>query len=290
MKNIVAKAGDKTKPQTYKLLAYSYTDKGDTASAKEFIDQYFAKATDEDLSPPDYILKGKIYGAVAKDDNLVLDSYKKAISLDTVYESKMKTLQDAVDLYKSKGNKKMEAELRLISYQTKRNPNPAEVFSIGIPLYQSGDYQKADSLFSIYVNAAPDSLYGHYWSGLTNLALDTTMSVEPYLSKMVEGFKKTLEIGAVNKDKFKSQGVRSSIYLAGIYNNTKKDRDSAIYFVDKGLEFDPASQNLLGLKQALLKKPAPARNGTPAKANGASKPTAFNKQESDERSGLAAKK
>ena len=92
-------------------------------------------------------------------------------------------------------------------------------------------------MFKQYIASFPDSLYGHYYDARANLALDTTLSVEPYLTNMVNGFRRTLDLAASNKEKFKSQAVASSQFLAAIYNNTKKNRDSAIYFVQKGLEF-----------------------------------------------------
>jgi len=54
--------GAKTKPKVYKLLANSYVDNGDTASAKPYIDKYFAREKPEDIISYDLVLKGKIYG------------------------------------------------------------------------------------------------------------------------------------------------------------------------------------------------------------------------------------
>ncbi len=268
LKNILAKANDQTRARTYKLLAYAYVDKGDTASAKQYIDQYFAKASDEELVAQDYILKGQIYGAVAKDDNIVLESYVKAAALDSTYEGKMKLLQDGVDYFTRKGNRIKEAEMKMVVYNNRKTANPADYFFIAFPLYQGGDYPRADSVFKLYNAAFPDSLYGYYWDARANLAMDTTLSVEPYLSNMIDGFKKTLEIAGRdnNKERFKSQGTVASSFLAGIYNNTKKDLDSAIYFVQKGLEIDPSNPSLNGLLQQLQKiKQRPPAKTPPAK-------------------------
>jgi tetratricopeptide (TPR) repeat protein len=280
LKNIIAKAGEQTSAKTYKLMAYAYVDKGDTASAKGYIDQYFANASDEDLAINDYILKGQIYGAVAKDDNIVLESYVKAANLDSTYEGKIKTLQEGVDYFTKKGDKIKEAEMKMIVYNNRKTPNPADYFFIAFPLYQGGDYQRADSVFRLYNAAFPDSLYGYYWDARTNLAMDTTFSVEPYLTNMIDGFKKTLEIAGRdnNKDRFKSQGTVASSFLAGIYNNTKKDLDSAIYFVQKGLEIDPSNPSLNGLLQQLQKiqqrnSGKPNTGGKPA-GNGGKRPSA----------------
>lgn len=289
LKDIVSKAGDKTKARTYKLLAYSYADKGDTASAKDYVDQYFAKATDEEIIAQDWILKGAVYGAITKDDNIVLQSIEKALSLDTVYNSRWGLLQESFDAAKAKGNKSLQAALGLLMYKTRKVPYHYDLFSSGLSYYQSGIYTKADSVFRMYATNYPDSIYGWFWMGRTNIALDTTLSVEPYLSNMIEGFKKSIDIGLTAKDRYKTQGIPSSQFLAGIYNNTKKDRDSAIYFVQKGLEFDPTNATLSNLLQVLQKKPAPTKS--PAKSNNSgSKPSAAIKQEADNKSAKAAKK
>ena len=289
LKNIVSKAGDKAKPRTYKLLAYSYADKGDTASAKEYVDQYFAKATDEDIIAQDWILKGAVYGAITKDDNIVLQSIEKALTLDTVYNSKWDLLQSSYDAAKAKNNKSLQAALGLLMYKTRKIPYHFDLFSSGLAYYQAGIYPKADSVFKMYSTNYPDSIYGWFWWGRTNIAMDTTLSVEPYLSNMIQGFKKSIEIGLTAKDRYKIQGVPSSQFLAGIYNNTKKDRDSAIYFVQKGLEFDPTNATLSNLLQILQKKPAPTK-GAPAKSNSGGKPSAFIKQEANNKSSATAKK
>jgi hypothetical protein len=62
-------------------------------------------------------------------------------------------------------------------------------------LFTSGaDYKRADSPLQALYCFFPDSLYGHYYDARANLAMDTTLSVEPYLANMVSGFKKTLDI------------------------------------------------------------------------------------------------
>ena len=277
-KALVAAAGQQTKPRVYKLLADAYVGKGDTASAKQYIDQYFATVKEEDINPKDYILKGQIYGGVSGDANVVIESYMKAAQMDSVYESKMKTLQEGVDFFKAKNNKIMEGQMRLLVSANKKTPNCSDAFFTGLAFYQGADYRRADSLFKLYIGCFPDSLYGHYYDARANLALDTTLSVEPYLSNMVNGFKKTLDIALNNKDKFKNQAVASSQFLAAIYNNTKKNRDSAIYFLQKGLAFDPDNPSLKQFLNELQKpvgKPTKGSTNTPGKPTGSVKPAAF---------------
>jgi tetratricopeptide (TPR) repeat protein len=256
-KGIISKVGAQTKARIYRLLAYAYVGKGDTAGAKQYIDEYFTKAKEDEIIPKDYVLRGQIGG----DDNIVFDSYVKAAQMDSVYDSKMKTLQEGVDYFKNKNNKIKEAEMRLVQSANKKTPNPSDPFFTGLAFYQGADYKRADSLFKIYQRSFPDSLYGHYYDARANLAMDTTLSVEPYLSNMISGFKRTLDIAANNKVKFKTQAVASSQFLAAIYNNTKKNKDSAIYFLTKGLEFDPENPSLKEFMNQLQKPAGKPKTG-----------------------------
>jgi hypothetical protein len=53
-----------------------------------------------------------------------------------------------------------------------------------------------------------------------------------------------MEIAATDKVRFKSMGIQASGYLATYFNNVKKDKATAITYLQKGLEFDPANANL----------------------------------------------
>jgi tetratricopeptide (TPR) repeat protein len=135
----------------------------------------------------------------------------------------------------------LEADLRLLSYQLRGSQaSPAELFQIGIPYYQGRSFQRADSVFTAYATALPDSVYGWYWSALSKAQQDTTM--EQGLA--VPMYQKTLEIAAKDKVRLRSQGIASAGYLAGYYNNIKKDKETAITYLKQGLEFDPTNEAL----------------------------------------------
>jgi tetratricopeptide (TPR) repeat protein len=272
--SIISRAGEATRPRVYRLRAYSYAANGDTNSARQNMDIFFNKAKEEDVIPADYILRAQLSG----DPNQIVESYRKAADMDSVYENKMKILQDGAAMFQQKGDNVHEAEMRLLIGKTRKVQNPQDLFIAGMTFYKGKDYRRADSLFRAYSAVSPDSLYGHYYDARSNLALDTTLSQEPYLSNMVTGFRRTLELAGTNKDKYKNQAVAASTFLAAIYNNTKKNKDSAVYYVNKGLEIDPTNASLLGLKEQLMKPPPPPRpvkGTTPAKKPATKKSTAL---------------
>ncbi len=264
LKALISAAGDQTKSRTYKLLAYNYVEKGDTASAKEWIDKYFAVADPEDILPPDWILKGKIYAAVTGDQSEVFNSYVQAAALDSVYKSKMDILQEGADYFKEKGDKEMQGQMGLVIYKNKQNPNHADLFNPGLAFYQAKNYTRADSVFKVYMAAYPDSMYGVFWDARALSAIDTTMT----LGLAVPVYEKTLQLASTDKVKYKSQGVESAGYLAGYQNNIKKDPSAALVYINKALEFDSTNNYLLNTKKILegRNRPTPpAKRGTPGK-------------------------
>jgi tetratricopeptide (TPR) repeat protein len=238
-KNIIAQAGDKANPRVYKLLGYSYVGKGDSVTARQYVDQYFAKADPENIIGQDYILQADAYAS----DNpaVVREAYLKAAKMDSVLSNQVKVLNEGIERFKKSGHKILEADLRLLSYQLRGSQSsPAELFQIGIPYYQGRSFERADSVFTAYATALPDSVYGWYWSALSKAQQDTTM--EQGLA--VPMYQKTLEIAAKDKVRLRSQGIASAGYLAGYYNNIKKDKETAITYLKQGLEFDPTNEAL----------------------------------------------
>ncbi len=252
-KNIIAKADGQTQAKVYKLLAYSYVGKGDTADARQYVDQFFAKAKEEDIDPNAYILRGQVYGALSGDDQIVFDSYVKAAEMDSDYYDKMDVIQKAINGFESQKKWCPAAEMRIVQANSRKSPIETDPFFIGLRFYQCGDYKRADSGFQAYTALAPDTLYGHYYRAKANFALDTSMTVEPYISTMVQEYEKTLDLAENNKEKFKNQAIESSKLLAGYYNNIKADRDSAILYLQKGLEFDPENPSIKDLIDYLQK-------------------------------------
>ncbi len=269
-KNIITQAGDQTNPRVYRLLSYAHLEKGDTAGARTYVDQFFAKAKEEDIAGADLTLKADVYGK--EDPSIVAPLYIQAAKQDSVLANQLKFLNEGIERFKASGQKQYEAELRLAAYELKPEKNPAELFTIGLPYYQGGNFQKADSLFSAYATALPDSIYGHYWSALARAQMDTTM--EQGLA--VPAYQKTLEVASTDKERFKNMGFQAAGYLAGYYNNVKGEKDTAITYLQKALEFDPTNtaiqKNIQILQKPAQKSTPPAKkpaSGTKTSSSGA---------------------
>ena len=276
--SVKAAMGAKVKPRVYKQLAYSYLGKQDYANAKTNVDEFFAKEK-EGFLPADYQLKAEIYtggGATCED---VYALYMQGASADSVLQSKIDFMTKAADYFKTKKCTKQEADMRWAIYNTRKSPNPAGLVNIAILYSQAGEYPKADTLLTTYITNFPDSIYGYDWRGRVNFSIDTTMSVEPYVSRFVSNYQKTLDIALTDKVRYRGQGIRAALSLTGYYNNVKSNRDSAYAYLLKGFEIDSTNAQIRNIKEIFDKQKNQKSGGKPAAATG--KPAASIRKPSD---------
>jgi tetratricopeptide (TPR) repeat protein len=271
--------GAKVKPKVFKQLAYSYSGKGDFASARTNIDEFF-KRTKDPLIPQDYELKANVYTGGGASCEEIYALYTEGGAADTVVQSKVEFLTKAADFFKAQKCTKQEADMRWAIYNTRRSPNPAGLINIGILFSQAGDLKKADSLFAAYNTNFPDSIYGYYWRGRVNYSLDTTMTVEPYISTLLQSNQKALMIAATDKSRYKSMGTNAALVLTGYWNNIKSIRDSAYAYLLKGLEIDSSNLQLKNIKEIFDKQPTKGTQKPPAKTGG-NKPVSSIRKPSD---------
>lgn len=253
-KNIISQTNNNAKPRVYRALANSYLAIKDTNSACEAINTFFTKAKEEDVVGNDYIVHAQSCGK--NNPDVMRNDIMHAVQMDSVLSRQIALLNDAIEDAKKAEQRSLEGELRLMSYQLRgEKANPAELVSIGIPFYYGGEFQKADSLFGVYSKSFPDSIYGYMWSARALAQMDTTMSQ----GLAIPANEQLLRVAANDKMRFKSYGVQAAGYLATYYNNVKADKNTALTYIDKGLEFDPTNASLLQVKKVLQTK-APARS------------------------------
>jgi tetratricopeptide (TPR) repeat protein len=262
-KNIIAKTNNNPKARVYRLLGYSYLGAKDTATACQYVTEFFNKAKEDDIQATDYFMHADACGN--NNPNLVMQDYIKAVKMDSVLSRQINIINEAVDRQQKAGNKLNVATLRLLSYQLRgTNASPTELISyIAVPYYQANAFTKADSVAKAYITSAPDSIYGYLWSARALSRLDSTMSQ----GLAIPQYEKLLEVAAKDKARFKSYGVEAGGYLAGYYNNEKKDKERAINYLQRALEFDPTNAAIQNNINILSKAPAakPAATDTKVK-------------------------
>lgn len=248
-KTIISQTNNNPNPRVYRLLTYSYMSTKDTATACQYSNEFFAKAKEEDTRGEDYLAHA--YACGKGNPDVIRADIFRAVQMDSVLPRQVSLLNEAAKDAKANGNRLLEGELNLMSYQLRgEKTSPAELVNIASSFFFGGDYQRADSLALAYATAAPDSIYGYYWSALSRERIDTTMQQ----GLAMPAYQKTLDIAATDKERFKSLGVRAASNLAIYSYNIKDDKAAALAFADKGLEFDPTNANLLNIKQVASTK------------------------------------
>lgn len=255
-KNIVAQVGTNTKARVYKLIADSYLQKKDTASAKEFVDQYFAKAKPEELSPIDYGMKASVYSIIPGQEDVVYNSYLEGIKVDTVMENKVDLLKKGAEFFKNKGQREKEGDLLAALVELKPKPSINDMFDVGRAYYFGGAHIKSYNSFIKFTEKYPDEVYGWEWKFNNAKVIDSTKQDSIAVPDAI----KLLEFSEKDTAKYKRQYLASAGFLLGYYANIAKDGAKALEYLNKMLMVDPTNENLLNIKPQLeksAKQPAP---------------------------------
>ena len=258
----LSKQGDQADPRFYKLIAYCYDEKKDSVNAKNYLDQYFAKQKPDGFVPKDYEFRATTLAKFPGNETQALASYDQAIAMDTALDSRIELMANAAALSKKSGNRAAEAKYLGMAYNSKKNPSNVDLYNWGFSNYQATQYQTADSIFTVYAEKYPNEIFGYLWRARSNQAMDTSMTqglAVPHYEKLAE-MARTLD-----PVKYKGQAVSAYFYLVQYYNDIKKDKVTAVKYVDKVLEVDPANPDAARIKDVLNK---PAKKTAPAPSPG----------------------
>ncbi len=288
---VVSAEREHTKPKLYKLLAYAWSDKGDSLlalkdsmntqrnynEAKKFIDQYFEKERPEDIILKDIELKAKILSRTSSSPDEIYDTYIKGAAMDTVLQSKIDFLKKGAECFKAMGDsisRNKEGDLRMEIIRLRANPGQRDYFDAGFAYYQGKNYTRSDSLFTIYTEKYPDENFGWQWRFNIQRALDTSMekglAVQPAI--------KYLEILERDTAKYKPAILSTAGYLAQYYANILKDKVKAVEYLKIMLVLDPTNETIIKYITDLEKPPVPKqttnpKTKTPAKTTATKKAT-----------------
>lgn len=270
---LISQFGDKVDPRMYRMVAYTSDTLGDLAGAKQAMNTFLAKAPPEAVLPADYAELADIDAKTPGSEAGAFVNLQKAVALDTLVENKIKYINKAAALAKKQGDRKQEASWLGIAYQLKPNPSQTDLYNWGFSHYQAGNYITADSIFcGLYQSKYPDQIYGYLWCARAKQGQDDSINSK---GTAVEALKTLAEKARqIDSVKFKSQITYSYFHLIQYYNDIKKDRETALSYVNKLLETDPTNADAIRIKGILEKagnrQPAtqPARPRTNGNAAG----------------------
>ena len=262
--------GDKADPRYYKLTAYAYNDQGDSANAKKWLDDYFAKQKPEGFVPMDYTFRANVLAKFPGNEKEAFKNYEMAIQLDTVLQEKLNLMNDAAALARKINDRADQARFLGMIYRTDPRATKSDLYNYGFAFYQAGIYDSSLAVFNIYRDKYPDEIFGYLWGAKSAAALDTTMekgaAVADY-QKLVEVAKKTDSV------KYKAQIVGALFYLASYSNDVKKDKAAAVDYLTQITYIDPANEQAPKFIKILTAPPPPAKPAT-RPSSGTTKPKA----------------
>lgn len=285
-KNLLAQAGTKTKPNVYRLLADSYVQKKDTAAAKQYVDDLFAKAKPDELNAKDYRLKADVYSAIPGLEDSLFSIYQAGIAADTVLENKIELVKKGIDYFKAKGKanpdkkylREREGDLGTLLVSIKPKPTINEMFDIGLAYYFGGAYQKSYQAATTLAEKYPNEIYGYEWKFNNSRVIDSTRKD----SIAVPDALKLLEVAEKDTAKYKKQYLNAAGFLVEYYANTAKDGAKAMEYVKKMLLLDPNNESLKNI-QKQLEKSASQPGGGPRSSNNQPKTGASGKTDTGKR-------
>jgi len=232
----------------------------------QYMNLYFQKQSPANVLPADFEEKGHIESKQTDSAtmNMAFGDYEKAIQMDTLPDEKAKFLAEATDLARKLNNKAAIADLAAITYNSKKNPTNADLYNWGIANYQAGNYKTSDSIFcGIYESKYPDEVYGYLWCMRSKAGQDDSVGSQ---GLAVDAEIKLAEFGRAKDSIAKAANSKdSSLYLryvvdmysrlAFYYNNTKNDKQQAVYWLRKILEVEPSNADAQKYIELLTRPP-----------------------------------
>jgi Flp pilus assembly protein TadD len=269
-----AAQGDKADARLHRLKGYSYEKLGDSVNAVKEMETFFSKARPDQIVGDNYVMLALNSAKFPERQDRVDLYLNKAIDNDTTLANRIDYAKKGADFFKKAGNQAKAAEWMTRVVLLNPNPGKVDIYNAGFENFKATNYQRADSLFGLYKTKYPDEVYGHYWSFRSRSVMDSTMEA----GLAVPDCQRFIEVAESDKVKNKNTLITAYGYMAGYNANVKKDFPTAITYLDKILEVDPANVDATKNKE-ILQKAMGNKGGaaSPAKQGGSSSgPTARN--------------
>jgi tetratricopeptide (TPR) repeat protein len=228
-------------PRLYKMLAYSYAAKSDTAIALDYMQQYFGAETDSNLVIKDFETIADLYMSTNGKEDSALVYLEKAVNLEKDATVRYGYFKKMADVASGLKNYPAQANYLKQYYIGNATATNVDLFNWGLAHYRSGNYIAADSVFALYVKGHPDQGFGYIWQARSQSAMDKEMKE----GKAIPFYQKLIEVVDENKDDetHKKWLVEAYGYLAAYETNTEKDFAEAVNYFEKLLEVDPGNED-----------------------------------------------
>lgn len=259
-KEAIAKAGECLQaPDAYMkshgIEAYAYNKLGDSINAKSSFEEYFKKADESIIGAGDLSTYASVLLKFPGNDSIAGTYIEKAIKLDTVDADKIGYIKTMTNYYDAQKNYKKSADWYAKLITAKKSPTKTDLYNSGYNYFRAGVYDKAIEQFDIYTKLFPEDAFSYYMKGKCKWAIDSTMAQ----GLANDDFQKAIDVGQVDRTKYKNQIIGSYKYFIAYAANIKKDKNAALAYCDSALAIDPADADVLNNKDIISKmKMAPA--------------------------------
>jgi len=262
---LIGQYGANVNPRMYKLVAFASDSLGDYTAAREAMASFFAKADSTIYLATDYEEYARIYGRLqdSATRSMAFQYYIKAIAADSMEADKRKFASEGLDLAKLLHNKQGAALISGAVYTSIKTPTNTDLYNYGQANYSAGNYKTADSIFcGVYESRYPTEIFGYLWCARSRQAEDDSLMSQ---GLAVGPYEKLAQFARSSPDsvKYKNSIVGAYFYLASYYNDVKKDKQKAIYYMKQVLEVDPTNEPARNVIDMLNK---PSKAGTKPKS------------------------
>lgn len=250
----------------YGLKALAYNRLKDSINAKTNYEEYFKRQSPEKIGPGDYSSYATILLKFPGNEARAAELVEKAVALDTLETNRVSYLKSLAQAYEAQKNYQEAAKWYGKVIDVKKNYSNVDLFNAGYNYYVMNQFDSSNKYFNLYISKYPDDILGYYMLGNASAVIDST-GVQglalPY-------YQKTVEIGEKDptKPNAKTRLMNAYKFFVGYYYNNKKNRDSALVYVNKALTLDPADANMISNKEFISKNDPNA----PVKKQPANKP------------------
>lgn len=265
----ISTGGPTIYPNLYGVKALAYNRLGDSINAKSSYDEYFKKQLPEKIGAGDYSAYATILLKFPGNEQEAAMYVNKAIMLDSTEANRVTYLKALGNAYRNQKNYGESARWFNRIVDMKKNYSNLDLYNAGYDYFRAGKFDSSVIVFNKYTAKYPDDVFGYYMIAKANSGIDSTRTS----GLAFNSYTKAIEVGekAPEKSKVKDQLAGSYIFMSQYYFEVKKDKSTAMSYVDKALAIDPANGIAIALKDFIMKndpnaRVAPARPAAPAKA------------------------
>ena len=245
----IAAGGANPYPNLFGLIAYSYNALGDSVNAKSSFDMYFQKQKPAKIGPKDYSTYSKILLKFPGNETLAGTYIDKAVELDSTEAGKVALLKSVAVSYEAQKLYKNAADWYKKILNIKSAPSKVDLYNAGYNYNKGMEFQQSIDIFNTYIQKFPDESFGYYLNAKNEIKLDSLDASNRGLTNYLKIVNMTDQI----KDKpGEKDRIKSSLrYLIEFYANVKRNKDSSIYFTDRGINLDPADSDFVSMKKQI---------------------------------------